>query len=153
MGVSMSEPEPLRLRAEDTEDLEVVSACLQDAIVRVGDMAFLPKERRFVLALTRFRWEAEGAAGGRFQHFRVPCGVHFNDVLEVQIQGFDQQDHDRVLELLALTYSVDPDGYLRIVFAFAGAATLRLRCECISASLRDLGPEFKVPVKPVHRVR
>jgi hypothetical protein len=48
----------LRLLALDQEDLAIVSAHLQDAVVRVGDIAYLPKERRFALLARRFDWEA-----------------------------------------------------------------------------------------------
>ena len=48
---------PLKLIALDEEDLAVVSSHLQDAVVRVGDMAYLPSKKRFAAVLNRFDWE------------------------------------------------------------------------------------------------
>ncbi len=52
----------LRLIALDGEDLAVLSAHLQDSVLRVGDMLYFAKEKRFVLALNRFDWLTAGAA-------------------------------------------------------------------------------------------
>ena len=49
----------LKLRAEDAEDLTVVSACLQDALVPVGDLTYLAHEQAFVGVFNRYRWETD----------------------------------------------------------------------------------------------
>ncbi len=46
----------LKLVAFDGEDLEIVSAHLQDAVVVVSDIIWLPLEKRLVIALNRFDW-------------------------------------------------------------------------------------------------
>ncbi len=85
--------ENLRLIALDAEDLAVLAAHLQDAILRVGDMIYLPDEQRFVIALNRFDWlsatirraakDANRAAfreGSESRHPRIPpgpAGRHF----------------------------------------------------------------------------
>ena len=48
----------LKLRARDPEDLRVLSACLQDALVPLADIAYLKPEQRFVLVVNRFMWES-----------------------------------------------------------------------------------------------
>jgi hypothetical protein len=50
--------ELLKLAALDAEDLTVISAHLQDAVLNVADLTFLAAEHRFVLALRRFDWQA-----------------------------------------------------------------------------------------------
>jgi len=63
----------LKLRAEDDEDLAVVSAFLQDALLPVAEMVYLPAEQRFVLVANRFMWERPPVAtGGRSQFNRLP---------------------------------------------------------------------------------
>ena len=47
---------PLKLIALDEEDLEVMSSHLQDAAMRVGEMAFEPSRKRFAAILSRFNW-------------------------------------------------------------------------------------------------
>ena len=46
-----------KLVALDAEDLAVVSAHCQDAVLKLRDARFFPSERRFVLELNRFAWE------------------------------------------------------------------------------------------------
>src|ERR1044072_4498325 len=47
----------------DEEDLEVASAHLQDAVVKVSDVLWRPQEKRVVVALNRFDWEsAQGSS-------------------------------------------------------------------------------------------
>jgi hypothetical protein len=142
---------PLRLRAEDAEDLSVIAACLQDAIVAVGAMTYSPKRRRFALLPNRFCWEAE--AGRRFArrlHRRVLCGLHFDGVLSVRIQGIDRGQTDRVLDLLTIGFTPGPDAGGTVVLLFAGGSAVKLDVECIECQLRDLGEPWPVPLKPDH---
>ncbi len=93
----------LRLRAEDAEDLAVISACLQDALVSVRDLAYDRDSRTFVLVANRFRWEAGGAgqrAGRPFE--RTLCGVAFDEIDSVIYRGFHRSEEDRILSLLAI---------------------------------------------------
>ncbi len=53
----------LKLIALDEEDLEVVSSHLQDAVVRVGEMAYVPSQKRFAAILNRFNWEKAAKTG------------------------------------------------------------------------------------------
>ena len=53
----MAQP-PLRLLAQDADDLAVLSAAAQDAVAKVGDIVFEPKARRLTIAFNRYRWES-----------------------------------------------------------------------------------------------
>jgi hypothetical protein len=133
-------PPALKLRAEDDEDLAVFSACLQDALAPVGDMAWLREERRFVLVVNRFRWECKD----------VPCertlaGVCFEDVDNVQVKGFSAVQRERILELLAM----HRDG-TAIVLEFASGARLRLDAKSIRAVIEDLGEPWPTQWRPAH---
>lgn len=144
--------QPLRLRAEDAEDLDVFAACLQDALVKVGAMAFEPRRRRFALMFSRYRWEAESA--GRFARRlgeRVGCGVHFDGVLRAQMHGFGPAERERVLELLTIGFEPGDEGAGRVTLVFAGDAALRLEVECIDARLRDLGQPWTTRNRPRHQ--
>src|SRR5205807_2162181 len=91
----------LRLRAEDAEDLAVISACLQDALVSVRDLAYDRGARRFVFVANRFRWEGRdpGEEGAPFE--RTLCGVAFDEIDGVAYRGFHRSEEDRILPLLA----------------------------------------------------
>ncbi|ACL59785.1 DUF2948 family protein [Methylobacterium nodulans] len=138
--------ELLKLAALDPDDLAVISAHLQDAVLRVGDLAYLPKERRFALVAHRFDWEAPEGAAPR----RRLTGLHFDRVLSVRCRGISREAPDTALELLAITFDPGeaPSGTATLVFA--GGAAIRLELECVEASMKDLGPVWEAESRPVH---
>ena len=139
--------ELLRLAALDAEDLAVVSAHLQDAILRAGDLAWLAGERRFALVARRFD---RGTAPGEAPRRRL-VGVHFERVLGVKARGLRPgSDSDAVLSLLAVTFEPTeaPSGTATLVFA--GGAAIRLDVECIEVRLKDLGPVWEADARPDH---
>ncbi len=148
---------PLRLRAEDAEDVIVLAACLQDATLRPSDMTFQPKQRRFVMVLNRFRWEDETRVDTRgklvraLPHVRVPAGLHFDGVLKVQSSGIDRGDATplELLSIVAEPYGEEPAAVLTLVFAGGGA--VRLEVECVDAQMQDLGNPYPVRRAPKHK--
>lgn len=139
----------LKLIALDPEDLRVLSCHLQDAVIRVGDMAFLKHDMRFAAIANRFDWESAETAGvGEFQRRRT--GLRFERVKAARIQGFDPRHKDQVLALLALTFETGEDPSGVVLLHFAGGAAVRLDVECIEAELRDLGAAWGTRSKPVH---
>ncbi len=145
---------PLRLRATDAEDLLVISASLQDAIVPLPDMTFLEEDRQFVMVVNRFKWECGGlrtaggraeAEGGRPVYLRTNCGVRFCDVEAVRRNGVDPRDRGRMLELLAVQPA--PEG---ILLAFAEHASVHLVCPTVNVVLQDLGEPWPTLRRPSH---
>ena len=124
---------PLRLIAFDAEDLQVLSAMTQDAVLPVAQMTWHSSERRFALLLNRFSWEARGAS----QIERVQSILSFEDVKAVQTQGFNRTDPDLVLSLLSLTFTPKSDGAGAFLLTFAGDGAIRLEVEALEAGLRD----------------
>ncbi|MGH7091725.1 MAG: DUF2948 family protein [Stellaceae bacterium] len=136
-------PQALKLRARDAEDLAVLSTVLQDALVPVEDMAFLPDERRFVLVANRFRWEPGETPPKRFE--RTLSGLCFEDVQRAERRGFSPQRGERILALLALR----ADGpALRL--DFAQGCSIRLEVERIDCRLEDLGEPWPTRWRPCH---
>lgn len=136
----------LKLVALDEEDLAVISAHLQDAVVKMEDIAFLPKERRFALCLRRFDWEAELDDPPR----RRLTGLHFECVQAVQVRNLDPARRDIVLNLLAVLFDPieGPSGSVTLVFSDDRA--VRLEVECIEAQMRDMGPVWEAECRPEH---
>lgn len=140
----------LKLVALDQEDLQVMSAALQDAVVRTADMTYVKARRRFALVVNRFVWE-DAVNRDRAKSFeRRRTGVHFDRVLAVRAQGFDMTARDGVMELLALSFEETdaPAGHIDLVFA--GGGTVRLEVECIEAALSDLGAAWETTARPAH---
>ena len=146
----------LKLVALDANDLSVISAHLQDAVVRVSDMAYLPKAKRFAAVMNRFDWlttSKGGPAGLNEQGQRRRTGLRFERVLASQVLGLDRKDKSAAVALLAVTFEPNPvpesvDGH--ITLTFSGGAAVRLRVECLEVEMKDLGAAWAVKHGPTH---
>lgn len=143
------EPQRLSLLAEDEEDLSIMSAYLQDAIVRLRDIAYLPKSRRFALLANRYCWECDvdGEVGSR-----KFAGIHFDAVVRAKSTNIRRTNPDAVLQLLAVRFvRNEEEGEGGIVdLCFAGGGRIRLEVECIDAALRDLSGPWQARGRPAH---
>ena len=137
----------IKLLALDSEDLEVISAHLQDAIVRVGDMAYMKPEKKFALLLNRFVWDKSHK---KAKAERRRSALHFDNVQSSKIKGINLEAKDGMLELLAITFSSNdlPSG--DIILNFAGGGTICLQVEAIEARLSDLGAAWATKATPKH---
>lgn len=143
----MKAPE-VTLAAEDAQDLDVISARLQDAVAPLKDFVYLPKKRRFAALLNRFKWEDER----RRADLRVRALLHFDGVLSVKSKGLKRGAPDAVVSLLAIRFTPwsgdDPAGMVELVFA--GGGILKLEVECLDAELSDVGGEWAARGRPDH---
>jgi hypothetical protein len=136
----------LKLRAEDAEDLAVISACLQDALVAVSDLAYVPEERSFLFVANRFRWEnGLRPAPGEAPFERVLCGISFSEVAAVSYTGFRRTDNGRILSLLAIRHD---NGAVHL--DFSGGAAIRLEVARLLCHAGDLGEPWPTPWQPRH---
>ncbi len=144
--------ETLKLIALDADDLAVLSAHLQDAVMTVGDMTFQPKERRFVALCNRFDWDrAVGGQGRGRTPARKRTGIRIERVVRAQVQGVDLKSQSTVLSLLAVQFEARgeaPGGVVTLTFSGGGA--VRLEVECIEAGVADMGPAWAAKATPEH---
>ena len=132
----------------------MISACLQDALVSVGDLAYDRDARVFVLVANRFRWEVGTGAGGAGKAFeRTLCGLTFDEIDGVVYRGFQRSEEDRILSLLAIRPmpgrgSKSAGGAIDL--EFAGDATIRLAAATIRCRLRDFGEPWPTAWRPGH---
>lgn len=138
----------LTLAAEDTEDLEIIAARLQDAVTVVKDLVWLPKSRRFAGIFNRFKWEEANAKGNR----RVRARLYFDGVQSVQSINIERSKPDTVLSLLTISFTPngpdDPSGTILLVFA--GGAEIRLAVEAVDAGLTDVSGDWAALGRPDH---
>lgn len=143
--------DPLKLVALDEEDLKIVSAHVQDAVMKVGDLVFQKREKRFALGMNRFAWEKEkGGLFARRHHERRRSVLHFDRVLAVRTAGIDKTKPEEVLSLQAVNFlpGAAPSGTVELIFS--GGAAIHLEVECIEARLSDLGAAWETPLRPRH---
>jgi hypothetical protein len=138
--------EKLKLSALDAEDLDVISAAVQDSLVAVRDCAYFADEKRFVLLLNRFCWEAD--PGIETQYWRTHSALVFNDVSAVHHHKIPTEQPDRVLELLLVAAENDNSVTLR----FAAGRAIRLEIGRLACHLGDVGEPWPTPWKPAHPV-
>jgi hypothetical protein len=139
----------LKLLALDDEDLQVVSAYMQDAVFKCGDLQYWPSTKQFALAANRFAWEEMEKGSQPFERRRA--ALVFKQVKGVKSIGFDRTRDESVQSLLAVTFEKEgdgPDGSIELVLAGGGAILLNV--ECIEVQLADTGGAWETKLKPRH---
>ena len=127
---------PLNLGALSSDDVEVISALVQDAVFPITEMSWNAKQRRFALLLNRFRWEDEGKT--RHRPERVQTLFVVDHVLGVASQGIDRRDTDTILSLLSVVFEPGEDGAGYVLLTLAGDGGIRLKVEALEIGLRDV---------------
>ena len=137
---------PLRLVAQDAEDLKVISTLLQDAVLPLTELAFDARRRRFALLLNRFRWEdrAEAERVGR-AYERVRSLLVVEDVRKVQTMGFVRADKELVLSLLSMSFDPGEEGAGWLTLTLAGDGAIALEVEALDVRLDDVTRPYRAP--------
>ncbi len=137
--------QPLRLIARAADDLPVLAALVQDAVLTAADMTYARPRRRFAMFLNRFRWEdREAAASARRPYERVRALLVVEEVLAVKTQGI-QRDGDMVLSLLDISFAETGEGAGALTLTFAGDGAIALEVEALDLSLRDVTRPYAAP--------
>lgn len=139
---------PLRLRAVDSEDLQIVAAILQDAIIPVCDIGFDSEAKRFLMVVNRFRWErlTEETLEGEPVFERINCVLTIEGVTDVKTQRLDLTERGRMLDLLTIMQSEKA-----LLLVFAGGMRIRLDLADWSLKLEDVGEPWPTPKCPHHQ--
>ena len=140
----------LKLVALDRDDIEVVSAHVQDAVVRVGDILWQPREHRFVMALNRFDWMTAAQTDNKPEYRRCRTALRFERVLSCKCRNLDQSAKASELNLLAVEYAEREAPAGMVTMTFSGGGVIRLEVECLEAELADLGEVFVADICPNH---
>lgn len=141
---------PLNLGALDGEDLQVVSALVQDAVFPMTEMTWRARERRFAILLNRFRWEDRDNAEKRRRNVeRVQSLLVIDNVLKVASQGVDRSDKETILSVLSLEFEATDENAGNLTLTLAGDGALRLTVEALEVSLRDVTRPYVAPSKQV----
>ena len=140
----MAKTAPLRLLAQDAEDLAIISAAMQDAVAKVGDITYEAKARLLTIAFNRYCWESGGSE-------RVRSALQLGGVMKVQARKIRRNARDAVLEVLALSFDAgEPPGGI-VTISCAGGGDLRAVVECVDAVLVDVSEPWPTPRAPTHK--
>ncbi len=132
---------PLRLRALDADDLQILSSLVQDSVLPITEMRWDRSRRRFGMLLNRLRREDRVPS----QVERVQSVLVVEDVMEVRSQGIDRSDGDTILQLLAVTMESREDGSGRVILTLAGDGAVALEVEALEVRLKDVTRPYRAP--------
>jgi len=140
--------DPLKLIAFDKDDLEVISAHLQDAVVNVGEIIWRPAEQRVVIPLCRFDWLSAGNEKPEYR--RRLAALRFERVSAFKARNIDPTAKAVTLNLLSMDFAEADAPTGHVTLNFSGGAAIRLAVECLESELADLGPEWTTVNRPGH---
>jgi Protein of unknown function (DUF2948) len=140
----------LKLVALDRDDINVVSAHVQDALVRVADILWQPREHRFVMALSRFDWMTAVDSEPRGDYRRCRTALRLERVVSCKCRDIDPSNKDVRLNLLAVEFAEQDPPAGVVTMTFSGGGIIRLEVECLEVELADLGEIFITDACPNH---
>ena len=149
--MSQDEKINLKLIGKNQEDLKVISAYLQDSVVTVKDIAFLKKNRTFIMIVNRFMWE-DAEKGVFRQNKRIRCAIKFEQVLLVKSQNINQKNKKKPLEFLAIKCNMFSNGTYEIRIFFSGDSIITVISETIEVFMQDIGKSWNVKHTPMHKI-
>jgi hypothetical protein len=119
-------------------------------VVKTADIRWRPAEKRVIVGLNRFDWEAANGALPEFR--RRLAALRFERVTACKCRNCAAAEKDQILNLLAISFEPTdlPAGV--VTLTFSGGAALRLEVECLEAELADLGPSWVTESCPMHTV-
>ena len=131
----------MKLNAIDTEELKIIATVLQDGLIEVNDVKYLPSIRTFIVMITRFMWEEKIV---NKTNNRTKAVLVFEDVLAVHSKNIDQMNKTKVLELLTFNFYYNKSKNIEIELLFNNDATIKLETEVVQAKLEDQGESWTV---------
>jgi hypothetical protein len=140
--------EPVKFVALDRDDLEVISAHVQDALVKVADILWRPQEKRLVVALCRFDWLSAQARPPQLRRCRSV--LRFDRVNSCKCRSVNPAGKDTILNLLAIEFQETDAPAGVVTLTFSGGGVLRLEVECLESELADVGPSWPAAARPIH---
>ena len=140
----------LKLIARTEEDLRVVSAHLQDAIVNVSDIANLKKNKIFLMQMNRFMWE-DVEKGVFRKNKRIRTIIKIENVLNVHSKNINQSKKDKFLDFLTIETNQMPDNNYEMKIVFAGDSIIKIISEVIEVTLDDQGEAWDTKNMPKHK--
>ncbi|SLN48176.1 hypothetical protein ROJ8625_02341 [Roseivivax jejudonensis] len=126
---------PIYLGAMDPDDLSVLSALAQDAVLPSSEMRWLKGERRLVLLVNRLRREEETARGGVE---RVRALLVIDHAVRVASQGVTRGDPDTILQILSIAFDPGEDAAGAVEITLAGDGLIRAEVEALEVTLKDV---------------
>ena len=148
----MTEENRLKLQAVALEDVEVLSALLQDGLVAARDLHYQKDEASFFMVINRFCWEQADDSKSETQLNRCLCGLKVAHVKEVSKRGL-HRNVNQFYNLLSITYEETEEtdkAPNKLTFTFSDGYGIRLAVEELALILQDIAAPHPGLARPQH---
>ena len=119
-----------KIIATDNEGLQMISACVAGAKVRVTDIKYLASNKIFLISIERRKVETDQ------EDKKINSICRFDLISSVKSKNIDQKNSQLVLELIAIDYLKNKDDY-EINLIFDNNSHIALTTETIEVRLED----------------
>ena len=134
----------LSLTAQNEEDLVVISTLCQDSIIKIANIKWAKKSKRFYLLINRFCWELNDLSKKKSSNMlRINSIMSFNSVLSVKSAGIQQNNNSDITSLLTINYNFFNFEKQAIDLIFSGNSQITLDIECVDVFLKDISEPFE----------
>ena len=141
----MTNPDRLKLKAVAAEDIEVLSALLQDSLVAAPDIRFLAEDACLVMVLNRYCWE-QNSKDSQTQPQRCMCGLKVTSISQIRQRGLSGQPN-QFYNLLSITYE---EATRRLTFTFSEGCGIRLDVDRLALLVQDVADPHPGFARPQH---
>ena len=119
-----------KIIATDNEGLQMISACVAGARVKVTDIKYLASNKVFLISIERTKLETDQ------EDKKINSICRFDLITSVKSKNIDQKNTQLVLELIAIDYLKNKDDY-EINLIFNNNSHIALTTETIEVRLED----------------
>ena len=150
----MTDENKLKLRAVAAEDLEIISALLQDGLVAASDLNYQKDSASFVMIINRFCWEQADDTESETQLNRCLCGLKVAHVKQVSRRGLSS-GVNQFYNLLSITYEEVKNNekvIKRLTFTFSDGYGIRLTVDDLALIVQDIAVPHPGLARPQHNI-
>ena len=119
-----------KIIALDNEGLQMISACVAGAKVKVSDIKYLESNKVFLLSIERIKIETDQ------ENKKINSICRFDFVDKVKSKNINQKNDNLFLELIAIDFMKNNNNY-EINLIFKDNAHIALTTETIEVRLED----------------
>ena len=148
----MAEANRLKLRAVAAEDVEIMSALLQDGLVAASDLHYQKDAASFVMVINRYCWEQADDTESETQPNRCLCGLKVAHVKRVSQRGL-AAGANQFYNLLSITYEETKKNekvVKRLTFTFSDGYGIRLTLDELALIMQDIAAPHPGLARPQH---
>ena len=125
----MNKPYLKKILAQSAEDIQIISACCSEGLVKIGEIKYLPKNKIFLVSLKRLEKEIK-------KNKRINSIIRFEYVESSRSKNISQINSNHEMELISIEL-FKKDKNFEIILLFSDNRIITLVVETIEVFLED----------------